>query len=382
MVNYPAPEPQSSPSPSSPRDGTDRPMSRHHVWSSAGALCRDIHDRVLLVKPTYRDDTWLLPGGGAEAGESPLEACRRELREELALDRRLGGLLAQCWIGPEAPEAVRRGAHFPGDVMSVFDGGILDEQQISAIRCPDDEIAEFGFFSSVQAADVLSPLNERIVLASLRAVLAGTGTAYLEDGHLVGQPSVLDRYQVHTRPRIGSKWPWHPGQLPPGELPVKQAWGWLFVPDGRVVLIVDPHSEPEMRIAMLPGGTTEPDDADPAATLLREADEEAQLALGEPALLGWLHDTAGTAYGGSGPCARIRFAAPVTHIGPAAPDPATGHTSVRLLATPEQAAALLGFGDIGHAQASLAAPLATERWGIPAAAPGPVTEIPAGGMVW
>ena len=49
---------------------------------AAGALFFDDQGRVLLVHPTYKD-TWDIPGGYVERGESPAAACRRELKEEL-----------------------------------------------------------------------------------------------------------------------------------------------------------------------------------------------------------------------------------------------------------------------------------------------------------
>ena len=52
----------------------------------ARALFVDSASRILLVDPVYRD-TWDLPGGAVEAEESPYAACRREVAEELGLDR-------------------------------------------------------------------------------------------------------------------------------------------------------------------------------------------------------------------------------------------------------------------------------------------------------
>jgi 8-oxo-dGTP diphosphatase len=39
---------------------------------------------LLLVRPSYRAD-WHLPGGGVRRGETPEEAARRELAEEIGL---------------------------------------------------------------------------------------------------------------------------------------------------------------------------------------------------------------------------------------------------------------------------------------------------------
>lgn len=129
-----------------------------------------------------------------------------------------------------------------------------------------------------------------------------------------------------------------------------------------------------------PGGTVESTDATPENTLHREAAEEAQLTLTDPVRLGWVLDETGEVYGGVGPNARLRLATRVTAIGPTAVDPATGHPFARLLATPAQAAALLGWGPPGARQAQLAVDTARERWGLPAAARAAIEEIPAEGM--
>ncbi len=52
-------------------------------------IATDADGRVLLVRHAYGDTVrWRLPGGGAKRRETPIEAARRELREECGLDWR------------------------------------------------------------------------------------------------------------------------------------------------------------------------------------------------------------------------------------------------------------------------------------------------------
>ncbi|MFK0292544.1 NUDIX hydrolase [Streptomyces sp. NPDC090442] len=345
--------------------------SRHAVWMSATALFTDPLGRVLLVKPTYREQ-WLLPGGAGESGESPAQACRREIGEELGLARAPGRLLAVHWLPPDHPD-VDAGLQLPGEIRYILDGGTLSEEVIASLRVPEDELAGFEFVDSTQVEHRMIPVDARIALVALRARVSGT-TAHLEGGRHVGEPPPLDRYDVRVRPRAGHRLPLRDDPMP-ADLEVRQAWGWLFVPDGRVVLVIDPGN----RLPALPGGRVERTDASPEETLRREAVEEARVTIDEPLRLGWVHDTTGTADGGADSYARLRLTARVTAVAPVAEDPATGRTFARLLVTPEQAAALLGWGEEGHRQARRAAHLAHTRWGIPHAAPSAIAELPAGG---
>jgi len=67
----------------------DRALERGDdgAWG-VGALVAD-GDRILFVR---EDDTWLLPGGRLEAGETPAEGARREVREETGVDVEITGL--------------------------------------------------------------------------------------------------------------------------------------------------------------------------------------------------------------------------------------------------------------------------------------------------
>lgn len=62
---------------------------------TAGALFVD-EGRVLLVRKTYGNQ-WDIPGGYVDIGESPASACRRELSEELGIDREPQRLLVVDW---------------------------------------------------------------------------------------------------------------------------------------------------------------------------------------------------------------------------------------------------------------------------------------------
>ncbi|UQX03571.1 NUDIX domain-containing protein [Streptomyces sp. RerS4] len=66
-------------------------MTSLKLRHSVRALVLDEQDRVLLCRFDLRRESgpfvlWAAPGGGLAAGEGPLDALRRELREEVGLD--------------------------------------------------------------------------------------------------------------------------------------------------------------------------------------------------------------------------------------------------------------------------------------------------------
>jgi 8-oxo-dGTP diphosphatase len=139
---------------------------------AATAFFRDRQGRVLLVNPVYKQ-TWDLPGGAVEAEESPHAACRREVVEELGLDRPPGRVLAVDWV-PSRPER-------PEGLIVVYDGGVLSDADIAEIVLADGELEGFAFFTGNEAASLLTPLLARRVASCLAALAAGT-VAALENG--------------------------------------------------------------------------------------------------------------------------------------------------------------------------------------------------------
>jgi len=138
---------------------------------AAGALFSDRDHRVLLVKPSYKDG-WEIPGGYVEPGESPRQACTRELREELGIDVELGDLLVVDWAPDRAD----------GDkLLFVFDAGLLTDEDPSRLCLDNAELTEAGFFAVRELAGQLSARLARRVTAATEA-RANQCTLYLEHG--------------------------------------------------------------------------------------------------------------------------------------------------------------------------------------------------------
>ncbi|MBL1083920.1 NUDIX hydrolase [Streptomyces actinomycinicus] len=147
------------------------------VLAGAAALFRDAEGRVLLVEPNYREG-WALPGGTIESddGETPRQGARRETLEEIGLDRELGRLLAVDWV---------HGAGLPPLVAYLYDGGILTEADLKAVRLQEEELLSWRLVARDELAAHLPEVLGRRVLTALDVLADGSGTAELENGHRV-----------------------------------------------------------------------------------------------------------------------------------------------------------------------------------------------------
>ncbi|MGJ5754345.1 ADP-ribose pyrophosphatase YjhB (NUDIX family) [Streptomyces puniciscabiei] len=142
-----------------------------HPRMAAGALFFDDADRILLIEPSYKDYRDI-PGGYVEHGESPLQACVREVHEELGIKPPIGRLLVVDW----APN--------PGEgdkVLYLFDGGRLSAGQRQQIALQADELRGFGFHHAEELPEITIPRLVRRITAGIQARASGL-TAYLEHG--------------------------------------------------------------------------------------------------------------------------------------------------------------------------------------------------------
>ena len=152
----------------------------------------------------------------------------------------------------------------------------------------------------------------------------------------------------------GVRYLWHEVPVPSGVV-ITQVYGYLLCPRTSRVLVQDDEGA-----FSLPGGTPEPEDADLAATLVREAFEESQVRVGATAYLGYQE----VRRPGRVPYAQVRMAGVIEEFAPRAPDPDGGRVYRRLMTSLGTAPSVLGWGLPGVLQARAAARVARLTWGL------------------
>ncbi|MFF2922711.1 NUDIX domain-containing protein [Streptomyces celluloflavus] len=136
---------------------------------TAGVLITDPRDYLLLVH--HGDGPWQLPGGIVEQGESPLDAVRREAREELglALDVNEQDLFAVEWLQATRPDRRDR-------LAFLFAGPVLDEQAGDRITLQQEELDAWRWATRAEAESMLHPA----IAARIVGPLLPDGAVYRE----------------------------------------------------------------------------------------------------------------------------------------------------------------------------------------------------------
>jgi 8-oxo-dGTP diphosphatase len=125
--------------------------------------------KALLVEPTYKD-TFEIPGGIVENDESPRDALKREIKEELGIDAEPGRLLVVDYqSGDEAKTE---------SLMFVFEIFLNDE---SKIELPEAELRSWCYAEPETWEKKLSPPLARRLKLAVNAMASNT-TFYVENG--------------------------------------------------------------------------------------------------------------------------------------------------------------------------------------------------------
>jgi 8-oxo-dGTP diphosphatase len=133
----------------------------------------DRSGRLLILNPTYKSG-WTIPGGMMEDdGESPWEACQREVREECGLEVTTGRLACVDFRRPKPGN--------PGGIRFLFDCGPLRGAALDAVKLQPEEISEYRLAPLPDALQLLrGPIRRRV-----RAARRSGAPRYLENGRPV-----------------------------------------------------------------------------------------------------------------------------------------------------------------------------------------------------
>lgn len=137
----------------------------------AGVAIIDEYLRILLVEPTYKD-TWEVPGGTVELGESPREGARRECFEELGFNVEIGGLLAIDWV--------TQGRTSGDGLMLMYATGPVDSSQIIL---PPEELRFWEWCDRFAVSARVKDFQALRIFAALDALRDGSFLE-LENGYL------------------------------------------------------------------------------------------------------------------------------------------------------------------------------------------------------
>ncbi|KAB7835545.1 NUDIX domain-containing protein [Streptomyces mobaraensis] len=147
-----------------------------HYLVGAGVYIQRADGRVLLVHHA-KTGAWVIPGGKAEAGESPRQCARREAHEETGLSGRVGRLLAVQHLSPDR----WWGTKYIPDAYELFVFALdVAPADYERVRVPEQELHGWGWFAPEAGLALMDATNRVLFAAAVQAAQSGT-CCYVED---------------------------------------------------------------------------------------------------------------------------------------------------------------------------------------------------------
>jgi len=126
-----------------------------------GVLIFDEENKILIVKPTYKDN-WSLPGGIVEQDESPRNACLREVEEEIGIELKKIEFVCIDYVkGNEEKDE---------NLQFIFQYPKLNLEQKSNIKIDGKEIGEFRFVEYKEAIKLFGGLTTKMAKRVVKCI--------------------------------------------------------------------------------------------------------------------------------------------------------------------------------------------------------------------
>ncbi|WP_410875178.1 NUDIX domain-containing protein [Nocardia sp. A7] len=129
-------------------------------------------ESILMVRPTYKE-YWDIPGGYVEPGESPKNACAREVQEEIGLSVDELLLAAVDWA-PNDKEGDK--------LLFLFISPELNGIDAANLKFPDQELSEARYVSLAELHNFTIPRLAKRLAATVEALISSEVPIYLENG--------------------------------------------------------------------------------------------------------------------------------------------------------------------------------------------------------
>lgn len=133
-----------------------RGLAAPTLRATSGVILRDPAGQVLLIRRA-QEDTWGIPGGGVEPGESWVDAAVRECREETGWEAAIDGLLG---VYSDPATQIHR---YPAGSVRQFVGVVFLASAVRRVAPAGEEATELRWVNAETLPEPLFPPDRPVL---------------------------------------------------------------------------------------------------------------------------------------------------------------------------------------------------------------------------